>query len=89
MKHGSREVEWPTHVMVRFIARVFITIPLRASNFPVDARYQLRNLASLQTFESPFLSVCLDIEVVGYATRPVDKYGECKYIWSIYLCLIL
>jgi len=74
---------------VWFITRVFITIPLRTSNFPGDVRHQLVNLTSLQTFKSPFLSVCLDVEVVVYTTRPVGKYGECKYIWSIYLCLIL
>ena len=58
--------------VVRFIARVFITISLRASNFPSDVRHQLVNLASLQTFKSPFPSVCVDVEVVVYTSRPVS-----------------
>ena len=68
---------------VRFIDRVFLTIPLWTKNFPVDVRHHLVKLASLQTFKSYFLSVCLDVKVVVYTTRPVGKYGECKYIWSI------
>ena len=75
--------------IVRFIARVFLTIPLRTSNFPVDVRHQLVNVSSLQTFKSSLLSVYLDVKVVVYTTRPVGKYGECKHIWSIYLCSIL
>ena len=68
-------------ILVRFIARILITIPLRTSNFPGDVRHQLVNLTSLQTFKPPFLSVCLDVELVVYSTRPVGKYGECKCIW--------
>ena len=45
--------------IVRFIARVVLTISLRTSNTLVDARHQLVNFASLQTFKSPLLSVCI------------------------------
>ena len=49
-----------TQSIVRFIARVCLSISLLTSNFPVDTRHQLGNFASLQTFKSPLLSVCLD-----------------------------
>ena len=51
-------------LLLRFIGCVFLTIPLRTSNFPGNVRHQLINLASLQIYKSLLLSVCLDIEMV-------------------------
>ena len=73
--------------LLRFIDRVFLNIYLRVSNFSCDVRHQLTKLTYLQTIKAPFLSVCLEVEVVVYEYG--DKYGECKYIWSIFLCSIL
>ena len=63
--------------------------PKKCTNFPGYTRHQLVNLAPLQTFKSPLLSVCLLVEVVVYTTRLISKYEECKYIWSIYFCSVL
>ena len=53
-----------------------LTIYLRVSNFPGSVRHQLINLASLQN--NYICSVCLDVEVVVYSTRPADEYGATK-----------
>ena len=37
-------------VIVRFIARVFLTIPFRTSSFPADVRHQLVNFSSCKHF---------------------------------------
>ena len=64
--------------IVRFIARVVLTISLRTSNTLVDARHQLVNFASCKYLNilCSVYSVCLDIEVVVYTTRPVGKYRK-------------
>ena len=38
--------------------------------------------------KSSLLSVSLDVEVLVYTTRPVDKYGVSKKNWLIFLSSI-
>ena len=64
--------------LVRFIGCVFLTIHLRTLNFPGDVRHQLLNLTSVQIIKSSLLSVCLDVEVAIYSTKPAIKYGVSK-----------